>query len=60
MSEQQIKIGKKDAGRRIAEKLSEFRRRPPSQKIMNIVSEISEREKNKFKKIAKPPELEPL
>ncbi len=44
MSEQKSKIGKKGAGREIAKKLSEMRRKPLSQKILNIVNEISERE----------------
>lgn len=58
MTEQKPKIGKKGAGRKIAEKLSEVRRQPPSQKILDIVNEISEREKNKSKKIAKPSDVE--
>lgn len=56
MSEQKPKIGQKGAGREIAKKLSEMRRKPLSQKILNIVGEISEREQKKQKdekKIAK-------
>ena len=53
MSEQKPKIGKKGAGREIAKKLSEMRRKPLSQKILNIVNEISEREQKNQKKIAK-------
>ena len=61
MSEQKPKIGKKGAGREIAKKLSEMRRKPLSQKILNIVNEISEREQQKQKdekKIAKPKDAE--
>jgi len=61
MSEQKPRIGKKGAGREIAKKLSELRRKPLSQKILNIVNEISEREQNKQKdekKIAKPTDAE--
>ena len=61
MSEQKPKIGKKGAGREIAKKLSEMRRKPLSQKIFNIVNEISEREQQKQKnekKIAKPKDAE--
>ncbi len=53
MSEQKPKLGKKGAGREIAKKLSEMRRKPLSQKILNIVNEISEREQKNQKKIAK-------
>jgi hypothetical protein len=53
LSEQKPKIGKKGAGREIAKKLSEMRRKPISQKIFNIVNEISERKKKSQKKIAK-------
>lgn len=58
MSEQKPKIGKKGAGREIAKKLSEMRRKPLSQKILNIVNEISEREQKNQKKIAKPTDVE--
>lgn len=57
MSEQKPKIGIKGAGREIAKKLSEMRRKPLSKKILDIVNEISEREKSdqkSDKKIAKP------
>lgn len=61
MSEKIPKFGKKGAGREIAKKLSEMRRKPLSQKILNIVNEISEREQNKQKdekKIAKSKDAE--
>jgi len=58
MSEQKPKIGKKGAGREIAKKLSEMRRKPISQKILNIVNEISEREQKSQKKIAKSTDVE--
>jgi hypothetical protein len=58
MSEQKPKIGKKGAGREIAKKLSEMRRKPLSQKILNIVNEISEREQKNQKKIAKSTDAE--
>ena len=58
MSEQKLKIGKKGAGREIAKKLSEMRRKPISQKILNIVNEISEREQKNQKKIAKSTDVE--
>jgi hypothetical protein len=58
MSEQKPKIGKKGAGREIAKKLSEMRRKPISQKILNIVNEISEREQKIQKKIAKSTDVE--
>ena len=58
MSEQKPKIGKKGAGREIAKKLSEMRRKPISQKILNIVNEISEREQKNQKKIAKSTDVE--
>ncbi|MBL7557631.1 MAG: hypothetical protein JNM24_17510 [Bdellovibrionaceae bacterium] len=45
MSEQKPRIGQKGAGREIAKKLSEVHRKPLSQKILNVVDEISEREK---------------
>jgi hypothetical protein len=44
-------IGKKGAGRKIAQELGEARRQPPSRKILDIVNEISDREKGKIKKI---------
>ena len=56
MTNQKPKLGQKNAGREIAKKLSEVRRKPLSQKILNIVGEISEREQkrqNEEKKIAK-------
>lgn len=49
MSEQKPKIGKKGAGREIAKKLSEMRHKPLSEKILNIVNEISEREQQRQK-----------
>ncbi|OYZ24090.1 MAG: hypothetical protein B7Y39_02510 [Bdellovibrio sp. 28-41-41] len=61
MSEQKPRIGQKGAGREIAKKLSEMRRKPLSQKILNIVGEISEREKtnqNDKKSVAKPKDAE--
>ncbi len=47
MSEQKPNIGKKGAGREIAKKLSEARRKPISKELINIVNEISEREQKK-------------
>tara|TARA_B110001454_G_C12723272_1_gene436167 strand:+ start:3881 stop:4069 length:189 start_codon:yes stop_codon:yes gene_type:complete len=61
MSEKKPRIGQKGAGREIAKKLSEMRRKPLSQKILNIVDEISEREKksrNNKKNVAKPKDAE--
>ncbi len=58
MSEEKPKIGQKNAGREIAKKLNELRRRPISNKILNVVNEISEREKRGKKKIAKPNDVE--
>lgn len=58
MSEQKTKIGKKGAGREIAKKLSEMRHKPISQKILNIVNEISEREQKNQKKVAKSTDVE--
>lgn len=58
MSEQKPKIGQKGAGREIAKKLSDMRRKPISQKILNIVNEISEREQKNQKKIAKSTDVE--
>lgn len=52
MSEQIPRVGKKDAGRRIAKKLSDNRRKPVSRKILDIVDEISERERQNQKKSA--------
>ena len=51
MSEQSPKIGKKNAGRKIAKKLSELRRKPISKEVLEIIDEISERNQNN-KKIA--------
>ena len=42
MSEQKPRIGKKGAGRRIAQELSNIRRKPISKEILEIVDEISE------------------
>lgn len=58
MTEKKPKIGKKGAGREIAKKLSEMRRKPLSRKILNIVNEISEREQKNQKKIAKSTDAE--
>lgn len=58
MTEQKPQIGKKGAGRKIAKKLGENRRKPVSQKILDIVNEISERERQNQKKTAKSPEAE--
>lgn len=49
MSEQKPRIGQKGAGREITKKLSEARRKPLSKELINIVNEISEREKRKRK-----------
>lgn len=49
MSEQKPKIGKKGAGREIARALSEIRKKPVSEKLINIVNEISEKEKRRNK-----------
>ena len=53
MSEQKPRIGKKNAGRNIAKKLAELRRKPISKEVLDIVEEISERNKRQDKKIAK-------
>lgn len=58
MSEQKPKIGQKGAGREITKKLSEARRKPLSKELTDIVNEISEREQEKQKKIAKPKDAE--
>jgi len=55
MTEQKPKIGKKDAGRKIAKKLSDLRRKPISKKVLEIVEEISEQ---KHKKIARSSDAE--
>lgn len=57
MSEQKPRIGKKDAGRRIAKELSDNRRKPMSQKILDIINEISERERQNQKKSARSPDV---
>ena len=49
MSEQKPKIGKKGAGREIAKALSEIRKKPISEKLINIVNEVSEKEKSRNK-----------
>lgn len=54
MSEQKPRIGKKGAGRRIAQKLSEIRRKPISKEILEIVDEVSQRNKKGDKKVALP------
>ena len=54
MSEQRPRIGKKGGAKEIAKKLTEIRRKPISKEILDIVAEISERnKKNQPKKIAK-------
>lgn len=58
MSEQKPRIGKKGAGREVAKALSEIRKKPISEKILNIVEEISEDEKKRDKKVATPPDAE--
>ena len=58
MSEQKPKIGQKNAGREIAKKLGEIRRKPISKAVLDIVEEISERNKKQDKKIAKSEDAE--
>lgn len=59
MSEQKPKIGKKGGAKEIAKKLSELRRKPISREILDIVAEISERNKKRQpKKIAKSDDAE--
>ncbi len=54
MPKQKPRIGKINAGRKIAEKLSKLRRNPISKDVLDIVEEISERNQKNNKKIAKP------
>lgn len=53
MSDQKPKIGRKNGGREIAEKLAELRRRPIPKIVLEIVEDVSEATKRKEKKIAK-------
>lgn len=53
MSEQKPKLGKKGALKEVTNKLTEFRKKPLSKKVFEIVQENYERNQTN-KKVAKP------
>lgn len=58
MSEQKNRIGKKGGAREIAKQLSEIRKKPISNEVLQIVEEIGDARKKQEKKIAKSGDVE--
>lgn len=53
MSEQKPKIGKKGGAREVAKMLTDIRKKPISKKVLQILEESNDVEKEQHKKVAK-------